>query len=175
VYKSTDGGLSWIPAGLAGETVQSLAVDSADANLVYAAIATPGNLKISLNGGSSWTDVSLAVTFYSLATSPTTPGILYAGTSNGLYLFQSGSWTQVGLDGQLITAITIDPVQPDRIYAGTANSGAYFTRNAGLLWQEVDRNLSGLTIQSINLDPTSPNCVYFSTKTHGIFLATISK
>jgi photosystem II stability/assembly factor-like uncharacterized protein len=174
VYKSNDAGLSWLPAGLVGESIQSLAVDPADSNLVYAATFTPGSLKISLNGGSSWTDANLPVTFYSLATSPAIPGILYAGTSNGLYLYQSGSWTELGLADQIITSIAIDPVHPDRIYAGTNENGAYYTDDSGISWQIVDRNLDGLTVQSINLDPTSPDIMYFSTKTHGIYRAIIS-
>jgi ligand-binding sensor domain-containing protein len=110
------------------------------------------------------------VTFYSLATSPTTHGTIYAGTSSGLYLYKTGSWTQLGLADHVVTAIAIDPADPDRIYAGTGDNGAYYTRDAGLSWQTVNRNLDGLTIQSIMIDPTSPGWVYFSTKTHGIYL-----
>jgi photosystem II stability/assembly factor-like uncharacterized protein len=174
VYKSTDAGLNWLPAGLDGELIQSLAVDLVDQNLVYAATATPGSLKISLDGGDSWTDSSLPVTFYSLVTSPTIPGLLYAGTSNGLYFYQSGSWVKLGLSDQVITAIAIDPLHPDQIYAGTTDNGAFFTSDGGYSWQIVDRDLNGLTIQSINLNPVAPNDVYFSTKTHGIYLATFA-
>ena len=173
VYISADGGLSWLPAGLGGESVHSLAVDAINPNLVYAATATPGSLKISLNGGNSWMDASLPVTFYSLATIPTMPGILYAGTSSGFYLYQSGSWTQLGLADQVVTAIAFDPLYPERMYAGTSDGGAFYTSDAGLSWQTVDRNLIGLTIQSIQIDPTYPNWVYFSTKTHGIYVLTI--
>jgi photosystem II stability/assembly factor-like uncharacterized protein len=173
VYKSTDGGHSWVPAGLGGETIQSLAVDQLDSNIVYAATLTPGNLKISLNGGSSWSDASLPVTFYSLATAPYPDGCLYAGTSEGFYRYQSGSWNQMGLADQVITAIAINLDDQNRIYAGTDSNGAYYTIDGGLSWQIVDGNLTGLTIQSINLDPSSPNIVYFSTKTHGIYLAEI--
>lgn len=172
VYKTANGGASWQPAGLEGESIQSLAVDPADLDLVYAATATPGSLKLSLNGGDSWTDANLPVTFYSLATSATTPGILYAGTSSGIYRYQAGSWTQLGLADQVITAIATDPAQPDRIFAGTT-SGAFYTTDNGHSWKLADRNLSGFIIQSINIDPTHPNWVYFCTKTHGIYLATI--
>jgi ligand-binding sensor domain-containing protein len=152
--------------------VPSIAIDSANSNLVYAATNTPGSLKISQNGGGTWSDASLAVTFYSLATSPTNPGILYAGTSNGIYSYQAGTWENLGLAGTAVTALATDPVLPDKVYAGTT-SGAYYTIDGGVTWKSVDQDLTGFTIQSINIDPIRNSWVYFSTKTHGIYLATI--
>ena len=172
VYRSINGGVNWSPAGLGGETIQSLAVDPAQANLVYAATGTPGSLKISPDGGINWADASLPVTFYSLAASPTTPGILYAGTSSGLYSYAAGSWTQLGLAERAITAIAVDPSLPGRLYAGTSENGAYFSTDAGLSWHVLDRNLIGITVQSIQPDPDFPNYIYLSTKTHGVFLST---
>jgi ligand-binding sensor domain-containing protein len=112
------------------------------------------------------------VNFYSLAASPTNSGVVFAGTSSGVYSYQSGSWSALGLSDQTVTAIAADPVRPGVIYAGTT-SGAYYSMDGGLSWNFVDNNLSGLTIQSISFDRTIPNVVYFSTKTHGIFLASI--
>ncbi len=172
VYRSINGGVNWSPAGLGGETIQSLAVDPAQANLVYAATGTPGSLKISPDGGINWADASLPVTFYSLAASPTTPGILYAGTSSGLYSYAAGSWTQLGLAERAVTAIAVDPSLPGRLYAGTSENGAYFSTDAGLSWHVLDRNLIGITVQSIQPDPDFPNYIYLSTKTHGVFLST---
>ncbi len=171
VYRSDNGGVNWSPAGLGGETIQSLAVDQTDADLVYAATGRPGSLKISLDGGDSWTDASLPVIFYSLATSPTTPGILYAGTSSGLYTYEAGSWTQLGLADHAVTALAVDPSHPSRIYTGTSDNGAYISNDTGLSWGVVDGNLTALTIQSIQIDPNFPNYIYFSTKTHGVFLS----
>ena len=161
VYKSTNAGLNWLPAGLSGETVQSLAVDQLDPNLVYAATLTPGSLKVSVNGGTSWSDASLPVTIYSLANAPSPDGFLYAGTSAGVYRYKSGSWKQLGLADRVVTALTVNPQYPSRIYAGTEGYGAYYTSDGGLSWQSVDQNLSAYTILSISLDPSSPNIRIF--------------
>jgi hypothetical protein len=172
LYRSTNGGLNWSPAGLNGHIILSLAVDQANPYLVYAAIDIPGNLKVSIDGGSTWNSLPLPVYFYSVFTSPTEPGDVYAGTSNGVYHYQSGSWVEMGLANQVVTVITADPVKPGTFYAGTT-SGAYFTIDSGQSWKVVDTQLSGQTIQSISFDLSIPNVVYFSTKTHGIFLAAI--
>jgi hypothetical protein len=172
VYKSVDGGMSWFPSGLNGETIQSLAVDPFDANLVYAATTTPGSLKFSPDGGSIWLDATLPVTFYTLSTTSSLPGILFAGTSSGLYLYQSGAWTQLALEDQTITSILVDPLHPERIFAGTSNNGAFYSADGGISWKVVDQNLAGHTIQTINLDPLYPNITYWGTKTHGIYLLT---
>jgi photosystem II stability/assembly factor-like uncharacterized protein len=172
VYISTDGGLIWQSAGLSGETIQSLAVDSTNPELVYAATITPGSVKISSNRGETWTDAELPVTFYSLAASPNIPGYFYAGTDVGLYLYQAGSWTQLGFADQAVTSISVDPAHPNRIFVGTT-SGAYYSNDTGLTWVNIDPNLSQLTIQSIDMDPAQPNWLYISTKTHGIYQATI--
>jgi ligand-binding sensor domain-containing protein len=117
-------------------------------------------------------DSYLPVTFYSLTASPINPGVLYAGTSSGIYRYQSGTWSALGLSDQKVTAVALDPTQPDLIYAGTI-SGAYFSKDGGLSWKFVDENMRNHTIQSITFDPTIPNLVYFGTNTHGIFMVSI--
>jgi photosystem II stability/assembly factor-like uncharacterized protein len=173
VYKSTNGGTSWQPGGLPGESILSLAVDLTNSNLVYAVTDVPGSIKISTDGGGTWMDSLQPLTFYSLSASPLKSGDLYAGTSNGIYRYHSGSWTPLGLSDQVVTFVKTDSSQPNLIYAGTI-SGAYYSVDAGLTWKFVDERLSNQIIQSISIDPTTPNLVYFSTKTHGIFLVWIS-
>jgi hypothetical protein len=169
VYRSTDGGLTWEGAELAGQTVYSLAVDNNDPNLVYAATNVANSMKYTIDGGDSWKQVYLSADFYTVATSPTTSGVVYAGTNSGIYRYQYGSFSSLGLTDQSVTAIAFDPNHPGVIFAGTS-SGAYFSTNAGVTWNYVDAQLTGQTILSISFDKTIPNLVYFSTKTHGIFL-----
>jgi photosystem II stability/assembly factor-like uncharacterized protein len=172
VYRSTNGGLSWLAAGLGEQTVLNLAVDVTDPNLVYAATDISGSLQISTDGGKSWHSSLLPVDFYSLAASPTESGVVYAGTSSGVYRFESGSWSALGLSDQSVTAIAIDALKSGVIIAGTT-SGAYYTTDDGISWNYVNQQLSGLTIQSISFDPNLHNVMYFCTKINGIFLAFI--
>jgi photosystem II stability/assembly factor-like uncharacterized protein len=172
VYRSTNAGLSWQPAGLTGEDVWSIAVDPVDSSLVYAATSTPGSMKVSTDGGVTWIDADLGVTFYTLVTSSEQPGTLYAGTDSGMFRYQNASWIQLGLAGKLVTAIAVDPAQANILYAGT-DSGAYYTLDGGLTWQPGPTELNGITIQSIIFDPINPHVVYFATKTHGTYMTTI--
>ena len=172
VYRSTNGGLNWQGAELGGQTILSLAVDLTDPNLVYAATNISGSLKMSKDGGSSWINLDLPVTFYSVATSPLESGVVYAGTSSGIYRYQSDSWSSLGLSDKSVTAIALDPVKPGIIIAGTT-SGAYYSTDNGLTWNIVNKQLNAHTIQSIRFDRTIPNVVYFTTSTHGIFMVAI--
>lgn len=169
VYRSTDGGQSWQAAGLNTSLVNSLAVDLTNPDLVYAATDLYGSIVVTTDGGKNWHNYGLSAAFYSLAASPTTSGIVYAGTSDGVYKYQSGIFTSLGLNGQKITAIQIDPTNPNYIYAGT-DLKAYYTLNGGQTWKLVHNDLIGRTIYSISVDPIDPNLVYFCTTTHGIFL-----
>jgi photosystem II stability/assembly factor-like uncharacterized protein len=172
VYRSTNGGLTWTFAELGGQTVRSLAVNRLDPNLVYAATDISGSLKYSLDGGYNWKQASLSAEFYSLAASPAVPGVVYAGTNTGIYRYQDGSFTSLGLTDKSVTAIALDSRQPGVIYAGTS-AGAYYSANSGDTWAPVDDRLSAQTILSISFDQVIPNVVYFSTKTHGILLVTV--
>ena len=172
VYRSLNGGNSWQSADLGGYAIRSLAVDFTDPNLVYATTDYFGSLKYSPDGGINWSDAFLQVFFYSVATSPFDSGVVYAGTSAGVYRYQSGNFTALGLSNQSVTCVAVDPTHPGVIYAGTTD-GAYYSVDDGQTWNFVDDHLDGHTILSINIDPTNPNVVYFSTKTHGIYLASI--
>lgn len=95
VYKTTDGGQTWtrLQGGLPGCCSPGpIAIDPQDSSTLY----YPGwddktktsAVFRSTNGGASWTSVSrgLAGTIYSLTTDPQHPGVLYAGTSSGLFV-----------------------------------------------------------------------------------------
>ena len=150
--------------------VWSLAVDPANADLVYAATSTPGTIKFSTTGGSSWSDSTLpspTLTVYSLSTTPTAPGILYAGTNNGVYQYRDGTWTSLGLAGQTVTAVAAHPDLTGFLYAGSTN-GAFSSTDGGLTWLPGDPQLSHLTIKAITFDPGSPFNVFYATMQSGV-------
>lgn len=172
VYRSTNGGISWTFAELGGQTIRSLAVDITDQNLVYAATDISGSMKYTTDGGYNWKQANLSAEFYTLAASPSISGAVYAGTNTGIYRYQDGNFTSLGLTDHSVTAIALDPNRSGWIYAGTS-AGAYYSTDSGANWAPIDERLHEQTILSISFDPLIPNVVYFSTKTHGILLVTI--
>jgi photosystem II stability/assembly factor-like uncharacterized protein len=173
IYRSNDGGQTWQTAGLSPNSVSSLAVDWVNPNLVYAVTDLGGSIRVTNGNWSNWQYFGLPQIFYSVVASPTQSGVAYLGTTDGVYRFEypSGVFTSLGLNGQTVTAIQLDPFDPNIIYAGT-NQTAYYTVDSGQTWNLVSDDLSGVTTYSISLDSIVPNLIYFNTTTHGIFLMT---
>jgi hypothetical protein len=95
VYKSTNAGATWAPAGtgLVGSDIRALLHDPNVPNQIYAASgsssAGPGGVFVSGNGGTLWTSTSIGLpvssaTALAIDRSGADP-ILYAGTSSGIY------------------------------------------------------------------------------------------
>ncbi len=177
LYKSIDGGAHWNASGLAGLTIWGLAVDPTNPNKVYTATNLNGLLKVSQDGGNSWTDSSLPNTnlaVYSLAVPAVEPGTVLVGTSSGVYqLTPGGIWTSIGLLGQSVTALAPHPTLAGVLIAGTS-SGAYRTIDGGNEWISTPLELSGLTIQSISFSALEPGVEFYTTKTSGALKATFS-
>jgi photosystem II stability/assembly factor-like uncharacterized protein len=174
IYKSSNGASSWTYTGLTGKSIWSIAVDPTNANKVYAAINVPGGVKVSQDGGGSWQDLPVGtLEVYALAFSSSTPPSLYAGTSQGLYQWVSGSgWIYRGLADRKVTALTARSTSPQVVYVGT-DKGAYTYDEATGIWVNGPTELAGLTIKAINFDLNNRIKGYFSTNTQGILLAQI--
>jgi photosystem II stability/assembly factor-like uncharacterized protein len=176
VYKSINGAVSWSPAGLAGQSIWSLAVDPNNPNKVYAAINAAGGIKFSQDGGGVWQDLPIGnLEVYSLAFSSSAPPKLYAGTNWGLY-----QWDDVmgrvnrGLEGIKVTALTARSMSPNFLYVGTEQGTYTFLEDSGA-WMNGPSELLGHTIQTINFDLNNPLKGYFSTNNQGVLLAQIAR
>ena len=138
IFKTSDGGASWIRVGSEpipeSSGLLSLTIDSA--GTVYA-VGCPGVFK-SMDGGASWSAINLRVdTFHgclqSLAIDSQNPGTLYAGGPGIFKTTDSGSsWTQVN-SSYGISVLAIDPQNPETIYALGATAPTSFDVPAGLL------------------------------------------
>lgn len=148
------------PTNIGGRVV-SLALDPNRTDTLYAAAAS-GGLWRSTDAGetfhSVWPD-SRTQAMGAVATAP--DGTLYAGTGEpnpgggsityegtGLYRSRDGgrTWTSLGLrDSGAISAITIDPADPRRIYVAAAGSlyngggdrGVYRSDDSGSTWERI--------------------------------------
>jgi hypothetical protein len=83
--------------------------------------------------------------------------------------YDSGvTWVDIsqGLSSQLVSAITIDPLSPNVIYAGT-DRGIFKSTDAGGHWIRPDNLSSLFAIENIVISPSNPSVIY-ATNTQGI-------
>jgi hypothetical protein len=127
LFRSGDGGQTWTrrDSGLLGGVVTSFAFDPAAPDTLYA--ATDAGLFRSVDAGVSWTAVAgvpAPVSFVlATATSPTT---VWAVVGSGAEVRRSRDggvtweWARIGLEGARVLTLAVDPLDPARVWAGTA-------------------------------------------------------
>lgn len=170
VLKSYNNTVSWSSAGLSGMTIQSIAVDPLNPEVLYAATNVSGVIKYSTNSGTNWQDTAISggVT-YSVSTTPANPNKVYAGTDSGIYVrVDTGAWTLLGLNGVVVKAIAAHPNISGVLIAGTDN-GIYYSIDDGVNWISGPFELAGLNVRSLMFDPNNYKKVYAGTSTHGTY------
>jgi hypothetical protein len=162
VYKSTDGGVSWIPSnnGLYA-AASALVVDPQNSATLYA--GTPSGVFKSTNGGAYWTLSNSGLTntnIRALAIDPQNPAILFAGTGGGVFKStdHGTSWSAStnGVTGTLDTyALTIHPQNTSILYAGFWNR-IFKSSDGGASWNLACTVTDSNYIYSLAIDPQNP-------------------
>ncbi|MFN4255403.1 MAG: WD40/YVTN/BNR-like repeat-containing protein [Saprospiraceae bacterium] len=67
-----------------------------------------------------------------------------------------------GMSGR-ITAIAVDPVRPEVIYAGAASGGVWRSRGAGTAWEPIFDKAPTQAIGSIAINPHNPDDIWVGT------------
>jgi photosystem II stability/assembly factor-like uncharacterized protein len=86
---------------------------------------------------------------------------LFAATGDAVARLDSPDgerWeTSVGLEGQGVQSVAVDPQDPDRVFAGTFDDGLWRSRDGGLSWQRVGEGPGGIAegrILSVAISPS---------------------
>lgn len=168
IYKTTDGGESWVDVSsdtFKATSAPPIAVDPTNPDIVLA-----GTLR-SADGGGTWIDISdqLAVGPFIFQQeryvfNPQDPNIVYVGQNgpDGVWKSTDGglSWVRIIIGADAGFTLDIDPQNPDNLYVSTPSDGVYRTTDAGASWQAPNTWPGGIFRSRIAVDPVTPSTVY---------------
>jgi photosystem II stability/assembly factor-like uncharacterized protein len=139
VWKTTDGGTSWMPMtdSLGTLDVSAIAIDPLTPSTVYIATPAQGVFR-SETAGTSWMQVSgsaaLGIAEWNevLLEHPTDPDVLYLTSANGVYRSDDRGETWVLSKSGSGTDLVLSADDPKTLYAGIAGKGIYKTVTGGV-------------------------------------------
>jgi len=188
VLRSTDGGDTWAPAsnGLRGQNVERMVVDTTT-GIIYLGTFFDGIYR-STDSGDIWEKISYNIPLAScgpLALNCRSPDSIYVVSGNGVYFSCDGAetWGYSSIDPPIsygnVTAIALDPIDPDYIFAGYASfslgepGGTARSTDGGSSWSYSNSGLPfEITTYTIGIShiENSPTRLFIATN-HGMYLS----
>lgn len=185
IFKSVDGGGNWkfLPGKLDKLAISALYINydiNGLSERLYA--GTNGGIYYSDDSGENWTLSSGSSSFstYNFTHHITRPDAIYAATSRGVY--SSGDrgkfWNRQNGQGttqllsQRVSALAIDPISSNIIYAGTIGGGVFKAdiASGSLQWNSFnDNSLSNLNIYTLLFYNRNGVSTLFAGSTGGLF------
>jgi len=170
LYRTMDGGASWVEAANLKGVVTSIAVHPSDSSVLFA--TTTEGVFQSPDRGSSWVSLSLNLPSSSsflagkVAVDPKNPSRLFVATIDGVYRStdSGGSWAEVfrsnGLSLFAVTDLVFDPKDSNVIYA--AGFGVYRSTDGGDHWMSSGDDFAPFIFR-LQIDPRSSSILYAAT------------
>jgi photosystem II stability/assembly factor-like uncharacterized protein len=179
IYRSTNRGRSWQPAGLVGHAVRAFVAAPSEPDTLVAG-ALDGVFR-SRDAGKNWEMITPANdpelrNFDSLAIDPQDPEIIYAGTFHLPWKTVDGGrdWAAIHegmIDDSDVLSLAVNPSNQQEVFA-SACSGIYRSDDAGAHWKRIqgipDSSKRTLVIR---FDPGGTNTLYAGT-TDGLWKST---
>ena len=171
VFKSANGGASWVRsgAGITDLAIKALAIDPQTTTTLYAGTDEGGGVFKSVDGGASWTALkSTPGVINRLTIDPQTPNTIYAAVEQGgLLKSTDGGASFAAISNGLpsfgtYVALVVYPQTPTTLYAAEQTNGIFKSTNGGTSWTAANTGLSGSLInpQALVIDPQAPSTLY---------------
>jgi uncharacterized repeat protein (TIGR02543 family) len=130
-------------------------------------------LYVSLNGGSSWTQIGAgtftsSTTIRAIVVDPGDGARIFVGTSNGLFRSENSgsSWTKTG--NFAVSGIRINRDDPKNIWAASSYMGMFYSSDRGGSWTAINDGLEVLQVNALDWSTTS-GMIYAATPSGGVF------
>jgi len=159
--RSTDGGDTFelVHNGICDSTIEDIAVDPTNPNVVYTAGLNTEVCK-TVNGGASWfasmSGIPDDISAHSVTIDPNHPDVLYVGTVfDGIYRSDDAgaSWLRLpSTEGSEVPNVCVDRTDSSRVLAITG-IWAYRSDDAGQTWIDVSPSTQ-ITYQDCEIGPT---------------------
>jgi photosystem II stability/assembly factor-like uncharacterized protein len=192
VYKSTDGGSTWLPVnnGLGNLYVGSLYMHPEDPDIL---LAGTGNITygagsgvyLTTDGGGSWQHTLQNDQIEAVEFSESDPNLAYAGSAGAVYRSEDGGFTWVtasfdpggggwgppGIRAGFPIDFQVDPRNPGRIFANNYGGGNFLSVDAGVTWTDASEGYTGAQVRDVVAVPSHPSRVFAAARS-GLFSST---
>jgi len=168
LYRSSDGGNTWIRLGSFG-TIKSVLVQPSSPAAIYVAVEYAGVFK-SADAGQTWNSV-LPGSVNVLAGSPAHPSTVFAAGDFGIHRTDDGGahWSSVTM-GMFIGCLVLDPSDKSVAYAGAEGfhglgeyPGALLkTTDGGASWQDTNPKAFE-SVEAVAVDTSASATIYIAT------------
>ena len=178
VFRSQDGGESWVLAGFEDQYSSCLAFDAQGHIYVvsggYGEFGSgPGQIGLwkSQNRGRSWVRLDagdqVLPACSSLFVHQDRPEVLYIGGHSGFFRSEDGGTSWQTKDRGLgyphhppfVFSLALHPADPETIYAGT-KTGVYESRNGGWQWFPIGDGISAFEVECVGVHPRETDLIY---------------
>jgi len=185
LYKSVDGGESWVRLETADESFKAVNLHPDDPGIIYA--ATTNGLYVSTNGGETWVHEVEGLGYRSIGSLDVGRDRLYAGTrGGGAYVGSIGegfdvTWEPSGGPIPRIHNIqlAVDSSNSDIIYASSYPGGLFKSVDRGETWEDMNFFLPSFEVTDplrqgyykFELDPRDPERIVFGVYGKGVYVS----